>query len=259
MRNTHCGAWWCATVTACIGGTLLLGAPVARADLLQGTVFKVEARTASGGRVAEPIVVDASELTDEGGGLYSWSPMWALPLEDQYGEIATLNNAFIMYVSDPKGFGTFDITSQVAGENIILTITYALLTTPALSPAQGGASASLNLSDVIGSSPGATIAGQYAGPACFIANYNGMAPGGTNFASLIDGIDIPGGSFGVSQDYPVGEPYASIATPVVDMSMQFMFSLTPGDNATGNASYEIIPEPAAGLLAVGLLALLRRR
>jgi hypothetical protein len=98
-----------------------------------------------------------------------------------------------------------------------------------------------------------------AGPAAFIANYNGLAPGGLNFASLLPGVSTPGGSNSISGEYPGGGAYAPIGVPASSMSIQYKFTLTSGDQASGTASFEIIPEPAAGLLATLLIGFWRRR
>ncbi len=118
----------------------------------------------------------------------------------------------------------------------------------------GNASATFNLSDT-GGAAGAAFVGQYAGPKTMTARYNGMAPGGTEFVSLVAGLEIDGGSYDITENYG----NVAIGVPVSDMSMQVEFSLTPGDKLGGNVVYRILPEPAAGLLALWVLALVRRR
>ncbi len=247
--------------SACFVCVLVLicsGAVTAHADLLTGTVFQVEARTASGSRVAQnPVVVDASELF-EAGGLWCWALSLANNFEDQFGEtFAVLHSADVMYKIEPDlGIAeTWSFQSLIDDEEVIFTITSALVTsTPAISAPVGNASATFNLSDT-GGAAGAAFVGQYAGPKTMTARYNGMAPGGTEFVSLVAGLEIDGGSYDITENYG----NVAIGVPVSDMSMQVEFSLTPGDKLGGNVVYRILPEPAAGLLALWVLALVRRR
>jgi MYXO-CTERM domain-containing protein len=249
-------------LAVCALALICSGAVTARADLLTGTVFLVEARTASGSHVAQnPVVVDASELGAvefEGVTYYCWALPLANAFEDQFGDtFAVLHSADVMYRSDTElGIAeTWSFQSLIDDEDVIFTITSALVTsTPAIGAPVGNATATFNLSDS-SFSGGAAFAGQYAGPKTMLASYNGMAPGGSEFVSLIAGLSIPSGSGDITDNY--GD--VAIGVPVSDMSTQVKFSLTPGDTLGGNVVYRILPEPAAGLLALGLLAFLRRR
>jgi hypothetical protein len=60
-------------------------------------------------------------------------------------------------------------------------------------------------------------------------------------------------------DASASQGWSQIAGAVNNISTQIEFTLTAWDMASGTSSFEVIPEPATGLLLViGLLALRRR-
>ncbi len=239
----------------CAAAAVGLSSAAVYADAPTGVILRVEARI--GTRVAEPIEINASEMTYDSG-FWFWSLPMARLLTDQYGnDLAELSTADVIS-GDPMEFMTFSLQSLDPNEDVLLTLTSLELAFPPIGAPEGVASAGITVSDASGNGL-ATVTGLLPGPAAFTANYNGLAPGGTSFASFIPGVTTPGGSNSASGEYPGGGAYAPIGGPVSSMSMQYNFSLTPGDIASGTASFEIIPEPAAGLLAALLLVFTRRR
>ena len=110
------------------------------------------------------------------------------------------------------------------------------------------------------------------------ASFNGTATMSTQtgvaiYTALIDGAQlIPSGELfpdsysltatGIGAANSANTSFTG-ATPVAlasSMGINHLFMLTPGDNATANSTFFVVPEPATlSLLSVGVLALLRRR
>jgi hypothetical protein len=117
----------------------------------------------------------------------------------------------------------------------------------------------MTLSDS-GQDTGAIFVGN-GGPAlnrAYEANYNGLAPAGTNFAAFIPGLVVatPGGSNATS-DGTGG--FLPIAGAVSSMSSRFAFTLSAHDSASGTSSFVVVPEPASlALVLAGVLAFRRR-
>jgi MYXO-CTERM domain-containing protein len=94
------------------------------------------------------------------------------------------------------------------------------------------------------------------GGGAFLAQYNGF-PSGSEFTQLLT-APISVGAFesaSVNDEYG----FASFGGPVSNMSSRIEFSLTSEDFASGSSTYQIIPEPAAALLLLAGLVVLRRR
>jgi hypothetical protein len=160
-------------------------------------------------------------------------------------------------VQDPVINLTFDVVADTQTDFIV---TSTLLSFTAINPAIGRANANVTVTDNDGD--GASITGLHSNGDIYWAAYNGMVEsfGSTNFHTGISGASTPNpfDSASASSGIP---PWAAIAGPVLDMSAQFRFRVSPNDLATGSSSYEIIPTP--GVLALagvgGLLAARRRR
>ncbi len=102
------------------------------------------------------------------------------------------------------------------------------------------------------------------GPAggSFLTVYNGQAPGGTLFASILPLLIAadPGGSASANQAVPGGGLYLPIVPPVGSMSDEWHFILTANDSVGATSVWEIIPAPAGALALLGFggLSMLRR-
>jgi hypothetical protein len=189
---------------------------------------------------------------------YDWDLGTQIPLKDPTSGalIATLNKASVGLVADPAiGLG-FNVTSGPAATSF--TVTSALLSFPAISPAVGRASAQVGVTD--SGADGATLKGEHTTGAAYRAQYNGFVPGGSDFANLIRSVTAgPGGVAGGSEEQPPGGGYMPIVGAVSNMSAQWKFNLSGDDTANGSSIYEIIPEPGTLTLLLVGLPLLRRR
>jgi hypothetical protein len=112
-----------------------------------------------------------------------------------------------------------------------------------------------------GQDTGALLTGM-AGPSgtdSYEANYNGLPPAGTNFASFIPGLVtvVPGDS---DSDSDGTGGFLPIPGAVTSMGSRFAFTLSADDSASGTSSFNIrIPEPASVMLVLAGLMALRRR
>ncbi|MGE3182911.1 MAG: hypothetical protein AB7N71_14865 [Phycisphaerae bacterium] len=209
----------------------------------------VQASNASG---TGSFSVGVDQLTETAPGQYSFVQLTPIQIEDtQSGDfVATLTNATLFLVPDPQiGIG---FAVQAGSSDTVFTITSALLSFPALMNQTGEASAALTLTDVGGN--GALLTGNGPSGNSYAAQYNGVVPGGTTFASGISMLSSGGSTAGAINVLPT-----LIAGSVTDMSAQFSFTLSANDLASGTSNYSITPEPATlSLLALGFLALRRR-
>lgn len=107
---------------------------------------------------------------------------------------------------------------------------------------------------------GVTLTGASADGFAFRTAYNGVSPGGTEFAEIIAGVAAgPGGSNTVNMADPGGGLYTAIGN-VDDMSSRWNFVLSATDQVGATSVWEVIPSPGAvSLLALGGLVAARRR
>lgn len=195
------------------------------------------------------------------GSTYSWDLLEDVNIMTDTGDpVAQLNaeGTSIFLDTDPLVTLNFNVTA--GGAATLFTITSAEVMFAAINPAQGRASAGMSATDLNGD--GVNWSGAYAGNSkSYIAHYNGLAPAGTNFASLIgnNGSANPFDSIAGAEAFPaVG--FSPIAGAVTSISSQFSFTAGALDNVTGNSVFVVVPEPTTlGLLAVGAVVLFRRR
>lgn len=123
------------------------------------------------------------------------------------------------------------------------------------------ATAGFSITDSNGN--GVTSTGNYAGGAHYTARYNGVAPGGTTFANLIAGpVSAGAGDTTTVSDRSPLAGFTPLGADVDDMSAQWDFTLTPGDQIGVTSSYFLVPSPGAlsimGLAGFGFIRRSRR-
>ena len=241
---------------------LMLVPGVARADVPE-VVFEI---TAEAGDFAASFSVLA-----EWGEYDPATQTWSWTLEDPYDFwhnsvfLGSLDTFTASVVDDPEVNLSFSV--QSGPEDTAFYIASALLEVDPPIPgdlAEGYAHASYTLTDFDGGSATLTGIGDTGG--AYLAQYNGWAgdpfggPQGTTFAEGIFSMSA-GLLETVTEDFDHPETgYLPIGETVNDMSSLVSFTLSAQDLASGTSSYVIIPEPGSlGLLAIGALALLRRR
>lgn len=238
---------------------LTLVAGVARADVPE-VVFEI---TAEAGDFASSFSVLA-----EWGEYDPATQTWTWTMEEAYDFwqngtfLGSLDSFTAEIVGDPEVNLSFSV--QSGPDDTGFVIASALLDDfDPITDAEGYAHASYTLTDFDGGSATLTGIGDTGG--AYLAQYNGWAgnpgdPLGTTFA---EGIYSMSAGFleTVTEDFDHPESgYVAIPDTVNDMSSLVSFTLSAQDLASGTSSYVIIPEPGSlGLLAIGALALLRRR
>lgn len=192
-------------------------------------------------------------------GSWSWNLAAPVELRSQSGELlGTLTQAGTTIVEDPQITLGFFVQAGAVPANFV--IQSALLSFPTLTNPDARIGGSVTVTD--GGLDGATLTGNQAGGDFLLGQYNGPVPGGTTFASVIQGpvVALPGLSESESENLPPGIGFVPIAGNVSDMSLQWAFTLSANDVASGTGTYIIIPGPAgAGVLGLAGLAVLRRR
>lgn len=246
---------------------LLVTPVVADAGNVSNVIFRIDASNTVGSGYLE----FTSDLLSYEPATNQW--VWTTgshDILDGADVVATLDGATLKLVKDPAATKPYYIelgfTLHAGISDTDFAITSALLSFQALPPellqppAGGGrATASLTATDV--NSNGVTLMPDGPnGSGAYTAKYNGWAPGGTTFATLVGEMTFgPGGSGNASQTYP-GSGYAPINESVYDMSAMLAFNLTGEDSASGTTTYRILPEPVAGVGALVLaMALSWRR
>jgi hypothetical protein len=219
------------------------GASIASADL-SPVVFRIEA-TNSVGTGAWQVALDPANFGADG--TYRYALPGDIQIMSDGQEVATLTDVQLTYVQDPQVNMTFSV--QSGGTATSFTITSGLLSFPGINPATGRASAGVTVTDLGGNGASMSNPGGF----LYRADYNGLVPGGTNFASLLSS-PVSAGAFStnsVSDSNPAGPGFDPIAGTVVDMSAQFSFTLSANDSASGTSTWIVIPSPgAAGILAL---------
>jgi hypothetical protein len=157
---------------------------------------------------------------------------------------------------------SFVVTAGSLGAS--LTFSSAVGAFPAISPAEGRASAQFGITDSNGDGALATFNG--VGGTAYLAEINGVGAGAPDFAYL-----IPGGGIAVGPNQSTNPPadtfpvapgaFSPIGVPVTSMHTQYDFDLTPLDQASGSSNFFVrVPAPGVvSLLGLGAVVALRRR
>jgi len=168
--------------------------------------------------------------------------------------VGTLSGIHMDIYDDPQVVLNFTAQANVSTTKFIFSsalVSFASLTNPTAS-----ASAGITVTD--NNFNGALLAGQESDGAAYWANYNGLVPGGTNYASLLNTVSATALE-GTHTDSANMGPTAIVGS-VGSMSSQFSFSLSAFDAASGTSSFQVVPAPGAlALLGLGGLAVTRRR
>jgi hypothetical protein len=145
----------------------------------------------------------------------------------------------ITFVDDPFIAMSFAVMSGAA--TTTFTISSGLLSFAAFN-AEARATVGMSVSDTDGD--GVTLTGGGPTGGAYLAQYNGVAPGGTTFAEVIASLSAgPFSSSTTSVDTPaVG--FSPIGV-VGDMSVQVKFDLSAYDQASGTSTYTIRDFPLA--------------
>lgn len=162
----------------------------------------------------------------------------------------------VFFDADPVIAGNFAVTNNTAvTQTFVLNISMPTFFPAATTTIFGGSGITINDSNINGS---ATM---------------GTVPGVSMYRAKVDGVvvhtlfDSP---YSLSSGFPSpilasdSQNYAFLAGPnggvLVDIGIDHTFTLSPGDRATINSTFVIIPEPATmGLLVLGGLFILRRK
>lgn len=239
-----------------IVATALFVASAATAGTISDIVLRVDVQSSLGTGSYE-VEYDPANY-DPDTGTYNWA--LAAPVEilnDADEPIVTIQGLSTFLMVDPVINLGFLVTA--GGADTTITITSALISFGPIANPTARASAQAGSTDLNGN--GVALTGQYSGGKGYIANYNGLAPGGSNFATVVDS-QSGGAWFSTSdnEDFPPAG-FQVIPDVVSSMSAQYSYRLTANDQASGTSVYVLVPEPASMVLllcGVGIAALRRR-
>ena len=179
------------------------------------------------------------------------SSTWSYSFWDQGQYLGSITNLSVHLYGDPQVHVNFATVAGAVATNF--TFSSALVSFPAIVGGTANASAGLTIADMDGN--GVSLTGNNPGGFAYRADFNGLVPGGSNYASFFPGLADP---VGTSTNAFAGP--SVIPGAVVDMSARFSFTLSANDLVSGTSSFEIVPAPAgAAALGLGLLAVGRRR
>jgi MYXO-CTERM domain-containing protein len=240
------------TACAFAAAGLAIGAATSPARAyIEGNPLTVTALT-SGHTATWVLPIDAG--TWEGPNWHYDSGGYRYEMWDGGTLVGTLSGLHMDIYDDPQVVLNFTAQANAADTKFIFTsalVSFAALTNPT-----GQASAGVTVTD--NNFNGALLSGQESNGAAYWANYNGLVPGGTNYASFFSSVSATALE-GTHTDNANQGP-TPIAGSVSDMSAQFSFMLSAFDAASGTSNYQIVPAPGAlALLGLGGLAAMRRR
>lgn len=237
-----------------VGAVGVVAAPAA-ADI-SDIVFRITAVGETGNDTWVARLGDGGFNPD---GSWSWNLTAPVELRSDEGVLlGTLQQAGTTIIEDPQI--TLGFFVQAAAVPVNFVIQSALLSFDPMMNPDGRLGGSITVTD--GGIDGATLTGNQAGGDFLWGQYNGAIPGGTTFATVVPGPVVagPGLSEGASENLPPGVGFMPIPGSVSDMSLQWAFTLSANDVASGTGTFIIVPGPAgAGVLGLAGLAVFRRR
>lgn len=200
--------------------------------------------------------IDAGQFGPDG--TYQWVLGAPVELRDDNGTlVGMLTQGSTTIIEDPVVSLSFSVTAGAV--DTTFQITSALLSFPAMTGSEGRASGQIGATDLGGD--GVTLTGQFGGH-MLTTRYNGLVPGGTTFADLFAGPLASAEAFGsvsILEESPA-TGFTPIPGTVTDISMQYFFTLSAGDTASGTATFVVLPAPgAAAVLGLAGVAGTRRR
>lgn len=238
---------------------MLLFASAATADLseISDVIFRIEAANETGSGFIEVTKDQLSyhPSTDS----YHWDTGSQVIFDDLFNPIATLQNAnlALMVNASKKIAGGFSLQAGDSDTTFLIQLPQLSFDTLPEALTEGRMGLACNVTDVGGG--GVTMRAIETGSGMLRGDYNGLVPGGTEFAEVLYQVMATSGSGSGYQNYPASG-FADIPGSVSDMSSRLYFTLTAGDIGGGTHYYEIVPEPSGlGLLLLGALALAGRR
>lgn len=237
---------------------LALSASVARAAKPMSAAFIEVRATDDSGREASFSQVFPVNFFD---GRIEWGLASPIDLMCDDGQpLATIESLLVGYDADPVVDLAFSLRNSDLGNPTFFSITSSTISFGGISNATGVATASMSITNGIGSPAGVASAGQFPGNKAYQARYStdGIINTGTVFGNLVDSLSAV---IGTSQTEETnGGLFVAIPGTVYMMESQYQFILSAGDQASGTSHFEIVPEPASlGLLAAGALLVIRRR
>ena len=237
---------------------LALGAAVAlctaaHADI-NGNPLTITATTLSGESVSWSLVPSAGQWSNGGQDwTYQSGSGWSREFWHESEFLGRVSNLTVNLFGDPQ----VDVNFSIFGGAVpaVFTFSSALVSFAPITGGTAQASAGITVADVNGDGL-SSMGSVNPGDPLYRANFNGLVPAGTNYASFFAGGFAAG--LGGSTSDSLGPTFIPFA--VTDISAQFSFVLSPFDLASGTSTFQIVPSPAGlGAIAAGLLLVGRRR
>lgn len=240
----------------------LSGAATAHAGIV-GKALTVTSRSETGASASWSLDVSSGTWSNtKDGPAWSWvAPVgWSRSFVGAAGEdlgkieSTELQPFSVTFIEDPVVAINFTAIAGALPTNF--TFSSGLLVFAPIAAPLATASAGVTVTDRNGN--GATLTGGYLDGSAHKAAYNGLVPGGTNFASF--NLNTATGAFGTQVTTAGTGPLAPIG-PAFDMSSEFSFTLSANDSVGGTSVFAIIPTPGSLALigATGLVLSRRRR
>lgn len=265
------------------GAALILAAAAATGQVSSGNAFMITAINQDTG-MSDSWMLSSSFLTngttpggvgvesfddfDMSAGLPGYSTFTlggvqyeGIALTDGNGDIiAGLTDLSVSFEENPVINLDFTVVGGLS--NTLVDVTSGELTFGAISGGIGEASAAVTVTDNFNPFAGGRDGASFTpnSGAGYLANINGLAPSGVNFASLLTTADSIGSTgpstFGQSDAFG----FAPLGASATSASSRFQFTLSAFDTAATTSTFNIVPTPAsAALLGVAGLAAARRR
>lgn len=250
------------TLTCLTAGMLAVAFAASASAQISDPVFKVTASSSLGSATFEANFADGT--FSPATGIFTWTNPSKIDLIDpgNGNYIASIKGNTTIRTKLEADFGyqvDFGYLLDAGPATTKFSIVSSQLSFSTLATPEGRATTVMGVTDNDGN--GATLTPTLAGPGAFLAQYNGLAPGGTTFATLLKSPIVagPGGSMSASDAEPPVGFLKPIGVPVSSLSGLMEFTVTANDSASGQSNFRVLPEPSTlALLAFGALACVRR-